>query len=263
MTLASMGDNCVDRYVAPRTMEWIGGNALNVAVGLARMGHRTAYLGAVGDDPEGRAVMTATRAAGVETGMVETLPGETGITIVELTEAGDRVFLEEHHGVNATYRPDAEALEFLRGCAWVHAAGRGEHVHVLSQIEGTRLSYDFSQEDGSQLIELLAPRLEVAFFSGAGWERDQAMEVARSAVRAGARAAVVTRGRQGSLAWNGRLVERPAEPVAVVDTLGAGDALIAAVVSAQVEGAALDEALEAGGRAAALACTHFGAWEPA
>jgi fructoselysine 6-kinase len=93
--------------------------------------------------------------------------------------------------------------------------------------------------------------------------RREAVELARSTVASGTRLAVVTRGREGSLAWNGRLVEQPATPIDVVDTLGAGDALIAGVIAALVEGTAVDGALAAGGEAAALACGHYGAWQPA
>jgi sugar/nucleoside kinase (ribokinase family) len=52
-------------------------------------------------------------------------------------------------------------------------------------------------------------------------------------------------------------------PVEVVDTLGAGDALIAGVIEALLDGADLAAALAAGGAAAAQACTHFGAWQAA
>ena len=62
---------------------------------------------------------------------------------------------------------------------------------------------------------------------------------------------MVTRGRSGGMALNGCHVEVPAEPVEVVDTLGAGDALIAAVIAARIRGQEIGQALEAGGAAAA------------
>jgi sugar/nucleoside kinase (ribokinase family) len=53
----------------------------------------------------------------------------------------------------------------------------------------------------------------------------------------------------------------PAQPVEVIDTLGAGDALIAAVIAARVRGQEIEQALAAGSAAAAQACRHYGAWE--
>ena len=74
--------------------------------------------------------------------------------------------------------------------------------------------------------------------------------------------AVVTRGRQGSLAPGATVIEVAAEPVDVVDTLGAGDALIAGVIASRLRGMDLAQALAEGASAAARACTHYGAWKP-
>lgn len=263
MTLATIGDNCIDRYLPPVGIETIGGNALNVAVGLAQHGHPTAYLGAVGDDDEGRAVVAAARAARVDLEHLVVEHGATGVTLVELVNRNERAFVEERYGVSETYRPSPDALAFLAGCRWVHVVGLPDAASLVSQIgPAGRLSYDFSNGDISSLAEI-APYLGIAFFSAADLSRESAIDLARSAVEMGASTAVVTRGRAGSLAWNGSLAERPAEQVEVLDTLGAGDALIAAVIAARVKGSSLGAALDAGGLAAAQVCMHYGAWRAA
>ncbi len=263
LTLACIGDNCIDRYLAPVRLATVGGNALNVAVGLARREHSVAYLGAVGADADGRSVVSAATSSGVDMSRVGVYEAETAVTLVELRPGGERVFVEERHGAGELYRPDDADMAFLDGCAWVHGAGLGERSDVLTRLDGARLSYDFSSAHDPALLERLAPLLEIAFLSGADLDRERALQIARDAVDAGAGSAVVTRGGEGSLGWNGKLVERTAEPVTVVDTLGAGDALIAAVIAARVRGSELGAALEAGSLAAAHACTHFGAWEAA
>jgi fructoselysine 6-kinase len=116
-------------------------------------------------------------------------------------------------------------------------------------------------ESSAELIARLAPRLEIAFFSGADLEREQAVALGERTVAAGAALAVVTRGRSGSMALNSAIIEVPAQPVEVIDTLGAGDALIAAVIAARVRGQGIEHALAAGSAAAARACRHYGAWE--
>ena len=40
--VATMGDNCLDRYLPPLERKFVGGNALNVAVGLSDLGHDVA-----------------------------------------------------------------------------------------------------------------------------------------------------------------------------------------------------------------------------
>jgi fructoselysine 6-kinase len=60
--IATVGDNCIDRYLPPVDRSLVGGNAVNVAVNLRRAGHPAAYFGAVGDDEDGmrtRGVLTA------------------------------------------------------------------------------------------------------------------------------------------------------------------------------------------------------------
>ena len=85
------------------------------------------------------------------------------------------------------------------------------------------------------------------------WTNDEALAAARAAVDRGAATAVVTRGAAGALAVVGeRVLRRRADPVEVIDTLGAGDALIAGFISATIAGArTVDEALDSGARAAA------------
>jgi fructoselysine 6-kinase len=262
MRVASIGDGCIDRYLRPVEETHAGGNAANVAAGLALAGHDVLYAGGVGDDAEGRLLVEGLGRTGVDTSLVATLPGvETAVCVVELRRDGERVFLEERLGANGVYAPPPRTLEALSDRAWVHAAGLRGDPAALARLGGPRISYDFAQRETPEQIALLSPLLEIAFFSGARLTRDQGIGLARAAMDHGAGAAVVTRGEHGALAIDpAGLIERAAEPVAVVDTLGAGDALIAAVISARLAGAALGQALDDGARAAARACTHRGAW---
>lgn len=261
MTVASVGDNCVDRYQGTATVSLAGGNALNVAVGLAAAGLDSHYLGAVGEDEDAELILAGARSAGVDVGRVRRLALPTGVTLVRLGSDGDRAFIEERYGASAAYRADAGDVAFLSGCSWVHCANLAEPSALADRLDGAAISYDFALEHDGPMLDQLAPRLAIAFFSGAELSREQAAEVAQRAVEAGAALAVVTRGRSGSMALNSRVVEVAAEPVDVVDTLGAGDALIAAVIAARLRGLELEEALAAGSAAAARACTHHGAWE--
>jgi fructoselysine 6-kinase len=261
VTVASVGDNCVDRYLDVDGLALAGGNALNVAAGLAAAGFDSHYLGAVGEDADAELILTGAERAGVGTSRVHRLDEPTGVTLVHLDGGGDREFVEEQYGASSDYAPVEADFEFLRGCSWVHCVNLPNPEPVIGRLNDVRVSFDFGVDGSAELLDRLAPALEIAFFSGASLDRAGAQQLAERAVAAGAEIAVVTRGRSGSMALNRRLVEVPAEPVDVVDTLGAGDALIAAVVAARIHGQNIEQALTAGAAAAARACRHHGAWE--
>ena len=186
----------------------------------------TAYFGAVGDDADGATVEAALASAGVDTResrcarspppsrLVELRPTATGCswrsTSAPAGSTGPRPRLWPRPWTTRT---------------WVHGVGLATPRRCSAEASPRLLRLLRHTEPA--VIEASPPRLDLAFISAAGSDRQTALERAEAAVAAGAKAAVVTRGGEGSLACNGRVVERPAEPVAVVDTLGAGDALIA------------------------------------
>jgi fructoselysine 6-kinase len=250
MRAASVGDNCIDRYVGDEQYDLPGGNALNVAVRLG-----ADYFGAVGEDDEGRALIEQARAAGVGVAGVEVHPGRSGVTLVEL-DRGERRFVLEEYGAAAAYRVSPEVAARLAGYDWVHVARQPDALAFAPGLRaaGVPLSCDFCDVWDSELAAGLAPHLEVAFFSG-----DDA--AAADAVERGAKVAVATLGDAGSVAYTaGGRYAQPALPAEIVDTLGAGDALIAAFISSTLNGADARDSLRAGAEAAAEACGHRGAW---
>lgn len=248
--VACVGDNCIDRYIGDDAYDLPGGNALNVAVRLG-----ADYYGAVGDDDEGRAIVDRARAAGVGVAGIEVRPGRSGVTLVEL-DRGERRFVLEEYGVAAAYRVPADVASRLTGYRWVHLARQPDAPAFAPGLRdsGVRLSCDFCEEWDSELAANLAPYLDVAFFSGNE-------NAAAQAVERGARIAVATLGDSGSVAHtaHGRF-EQAALPATIVDTLGAGDALIAAFIASTLDGGDARDSLRAGAEAAAEACGHPGAW---
>jgi fructokinase len=70
-----------------------GGAPANVAVGIAKLGGSSAFLGKVGDDPFGRFLERTFSEAGVDTsGMVFSRRYRTGLAFVSLEESGERDF---------------------------------------------------------------------------------------------------------------------------------------------------------------------------
>ena len=72
--LLGLGDNTVDTYV-DRSLQFPGGNAVNVAVQAKRLGAQTGYLGCLGSDEAGMLLVDALRLEGVDTTRCRVRPG--------------------------------------------------------------------------------------------------------------------------------------------------------------------------------------------
>jgi fructoselysine 6-kinase len=255
--LATVGDCCIDDY-AGIGVRAVGGNAVNVAVHWARAGMASAYLGAVGPDPDGALVRSRLVDAGVDDSRVVTLPGNTGVTRIELI-GGERHF-DEDLGVAVDYRPAGADLDAIATQAQLaHCATLTDFRDTVTGLvrRGVRVSYDFSTR---HVLEDLAG-IEVAFYS---WEDEpdrEAHGVLQRALAAGAGIAVVTCGRHGSIAATREHDESvAARAIHPVDSCGAGDSYIAAFLTAHLDGQPLRACMEAGTAAAAETCLHVGAW---
>jgi fructoselysine 6-kinase len=258
LRFASVGDNCIDRFRAPVAQSLVGGNAVNVAVQLARLGHISYYFGAVGPDPDGVRTRALLAENGVKVDHVQVRNGKTAFTDIEVLPSGDRVLAFEDFGVCAGYRPTPPEVEILKTMDHVHLGwmdDNGALRQVLSRA-GISVSQDISVN--TDVANIGVAGLSIAF--GSAGSDDAAMErMLQDLVSEGAALAVVTRGEKGSVAAS--VSDRASTgivPVDVVDTTGAGDSFIAGFLSARLQGRALDPCLVAGRDLAAETCQHVG-----
>ena len=262
--LAALGDNCVDIYRGLGLVS-VGGQAANVAANWARIGVDSAYYGLVGLDPAGLRVLDALRAAGVSVEHVRRVAGNTGHTEISIRD-GERVFGYSDPGVCRNYEPSANDIEGLDPrTAWVHLANLGAHqvtVRALtSRWPRVRVSWDLSDDFARSAEPPDLSGVDVAFFSWDGKPDDDAVSAAKRLTAAGARLAVGTCGRFGSIASDGTTaISEPALSVAIVDTCGAGDAYIASLIVERLAGKPLQSCMRVATREAAEACTYTGSF---
>lgn len=258
LRFAVVGDNCVDRFLPPVGQSLVGGNAINVAVQLAALGHEAWYFGAVGQDADGERTRDLLVAKGVRVERLRMLPGKTAYTNIEHTPAGDRIFAFEDFGVCQDYVPDEADLAILGAMDHVHIgwiADKGLVRTTLSEA-GTSVSQDLSVNNDP--IHLGIAGLRIAFGS-VGENHEKARAMMEGFLAAGARLAVVTRGAAGSAATDGSVsAETGITPVDVVDTTGAGDSFIAGFLHAFIAGTELEASLVSGRQCAARTCGHVG-----
>lgn len=133
-----------------------GGAPANVAVGLARLGASSAFMGKVGADEFGIFLGQVFEAEGVETtGLVSTTEARTGLAFVSVAHSGEREFLfYRHPSADMLYTPaevDGSA-EVVRSAACFHfgsnsltnesARSATMRALAIARQSGVRISYD-------------------------------------------------------------------------------------------------------------------------
>ena len=96
MRVASIGECMIEFSAATSSLftRGFGGDTLNTALYLARLGVDTSYVTALGDDPLSEAMLAAWQAEGVKTDEVMCLPGRLpGLYMIERDARGERSFL--------------------------------------------------------------------------------------------------------------------------------------------------------------------------
>lgn len=257
----------------------IAGAEANVAVGLARLGVRTRFIGRVGVGSIGDAVVRTLRGEGVDVDHVLRDAAPTGVLIRDVH--GERpVEVSYHRSASAGSRlgPEDVTADLLTSARLLHLTGitpalsRSARDATLTAARdarsaGVAVCFDPNirrrlapeEEQVPVLRELaahadlvLAGEDEALLIAGA----DSVEGAARWFLDAGATLVVVKRGSDGAWATDGRDVwEQAAMPVTAVDPVGAGDAFAAGFISRWLREAPTQDALAAG---AALAAAVVG-----
>lgn len=261
LRIACVGDNCVDYY--DDTLEsFPGGNPVNVAVYVRRLGGTSAYLGAVGTDKYGEMIRSSLAERGVDVSRVQVLPGDTALSHVRRVD-GERVFGDYSEGVMADFRLSEEDIGFLAGFDMVVTGLWGHAEGFLADIRrrGIPVAFDGAERPLDPAGRIALPHTDVAFFSDDRAE-EQALEARLREIAAlGPNIVVATRGGQGSMAFDGRrFYRRGIVSCPVVDTMGAGDSFIAGFLMSYLAGKPVPDCMEAGAENAAVTIGYPGAW---
>lgn len=231
----------------------VGGSPMNVAVGLARLGHDVQFLGRYGRDEYGRQVADHLTGNGVRLPFdADALPTSVAQATLDETGAASYDFQLDWSLDVSPERID----ELLRDTDALHAGSIGAMLEPGATVVGQALerarghaliSYDPNcrpsiipdSSDARARAEKIVALSHVIKASDEDllwlYPHRSIEDSARAWLKAGARLVVVTRGVMGPWAISrgtGRDgVEVPAARVTVADTVGAGDSFMAALLS--------------------------------
>jgi fructokinase len=242
-----------------------GGSPLNVAVGLARLGHPTALLARISRDVFGRMFRTHLAGSGVDLDHLVEAPQPSTLAVASVDGAGvasydfwvdgtadwqwtaDELAAALPAGAVALHTGSL-ALEVPPGAELVADLIRREHRRgevTISYDPNVRLARRGPREQALRQVEELVGLADVVKVSAddLAWllPGEDPAAVARRWAAAGPALVVVTLGGAGALAATaaGVLADHPAIPVEVVDTVGAGDAFASGLLGWLAERGAL------------------------
>jgi 2-dehydro-3-deoxygluconokinase len=294
MKVASIGECMIEFSAAGSGLfaRGFGGDTLNTALYLSRLGVTTSYVTALGDDALSESMLAAWRAEGIGTDEVMRLPGRVpGLYMIERDARGERSFLYWRDRAPAREffdRAGDATFERLSRFDWLYFSGvslslygesgraRLRELLVAARRNGGKVAFDgnFRPRGWSDvatarrafgeilpLVDLALPTLEdeQELFG----DTDAASCIARLRA-AGIKEIVVKRGGLGCLIFaTGDCVEvPPAKVVQPVDTTAAGDSFNAGYLAARLSGASAAEAARAGHRLAGVVIMSPGAVIP-
>ena len=242
-----IGEALIDVVTTPeRTNEHPGGSPANVAYGLARLGVRTGLLTSMGTDHRGDALEEHLTGAGVTL-----LPGSRSLERTSTATATIARDGSASYAFDITW--DVEPLDLTHTPPkLVHTGSIASFlspgaVGVKAMLEELRseciITYDpnirpallGTHAEARHTFEELVQLTSVVKLSDqdAAWlyPRKALEETATHILELGAELAVITRGSSGSLlATSTTILSVPAAKTSVVDTIGAGDSYMSALI---------------------------------
>lgn len=283
-SMVSLRTNGLLRAGGPLNMS-VAGAESNVAIALARLGHRTRWISRLGDDELGAFVLRTLRAEGVDVSTVACGPGEvTGVLFFDRGVGGiTRAHYRRANSAAATLAAEdipADALHRSRRLhltgitpalgpgprdAFDHALGLARENRTPTSLDVNYRSALWSREEARTFLRARMP-VDVLIASDDELDlvvdgRDETSQVG-ALLELGVTEVLVTRGHRGaSLHRREGRIDAGAYDVPLVDPVGAGDAFTAGYLSGCLDGCAPDARLDRALALGAAAVSAMGDWE--
>ena len=275
-----------------------GGSILNVAVGLARLGHHVAFAGKIAEDYFGHHLLLTLKTEGVDTRFVSTAMAQTALAFVAMEKGepvysfyGDRTadtLLTADDIPESLYQETSilhvGSISLLRGTTPATVLETVQHLKgsaLLSLDPNIRASLIHDEQAYRDLLYRLIALTDILKLSyvDLAWFLPgvSAEETLLHLCGLGPALVIITQGEKGVLARSGTssTLQIPTFPIPVIDTVGAGDTFCAGVLARLADEAILsrekvlaltEQELRAvisfASAAAALNCTREGADPP-
>lgn len=264
-----------ETVIGNRFFSAAGGKGANQAVAVAKLGTSVSLVGQVGDDSFGKTLLDNLITSGVDISSITVNPHtHSGIASIVVDDKGDNTIAcaagannfvrEQELAQFKALLPQSKVvlLELGVPLATVLAAAREAKASKNMVILDPAPAKSNLPEELYQLVDLITPN-EVEASQLVGFTVDgvtTARQAASFLHQMGVKKVIITLGSQGAFySDEDETFWMKPIPVAVVDTVGAGDAFNGALAVALAAGKSLKEAVQWGTVGGALAVTQTGA----
>jgi sulfofructose kinase len=245
-----------------------GGQVASALVACSRLGLRTKYIGAVGDDMRGQIQLESLQGTGINLDHVlvrKGCPNQTAYIIIDRS-TGERTVLWRRDDCLQVH-PEEITEEMINDSRMLHIDGHDTpavaRAAEIARRHGIEVTVDV--DTIYQGFDKVLPNVDYLVASSefpTAWtgEKDpfKALELIQK--QYGMKVAAMTLGAHGALALqDGSFHYAPAFVVNCVDTTGAGDVFHGAFCYAVLQGMPMQNALDFSNAMAALNCTALGA----
>jgi ribokinase len=264
-----------ETVLGDRLLRFAGGKGANQAVAAARLGGEVLMLGRVGSDSTGDELLRGLEEDGVDvSGVARDGEEATGAALIVVEEGGQNT-VTVAPGANA--KVGAAELESL---AVLLAPGDVLVLQLEIPFDTVKSAAEAARRAGARIVLNAAPVVadhasapplpevdvlvvnegEASALSGLPVTDPASAGAAAALLGASAGAVTVTLGEAGAILWEaGEVTLVEPRQVEAVDATGAGDAFVGAVAFALAAGRPLQDAVELGAAAGAVAVTRMGA----
>ena len=269
----------IESYPVDRIAMTIGGDAINEAAIISRLGYKTAVMSRVGEDAAGNFILDFCQKEGIDTKTLNIDPKvDTSINVGLVTEDGERTFVTNRNG--SLWKTDITDVDFSKfkgarlltlasifncplldnkSLVQIFKKAKEENMIICADMIKPRFSEKL-EDIGEALgyIDYFFPNYDEACLLSGEKDLDA---VADSFLKYGVKHVIIKTGKEGCfIKTKEKSVKVPAiSGIKAIDTIGAGDNFAAGFITALLDGKELINCAQFANAAASIAVQNPGA----
>lgn len=243
-----------------------GGAAATATVAASRLGAKTAFIGTVGDDPEGEQIINDLYKEKVETRYIQKKPGKSSpVAYCWVEQKSGKRSIVWNKGTSMPIDTEAIDTDFISSLKLLHLDGHNTEAAIkaaeIAKANGIIISLDAGSllPGIERLVDLSDICIASEFFARIYTGEEDIEKAIRKLFTPEKLIVAATMGDNGVIAMTTEgFIRKSAFKVSVTDTTGAGDVFHGAFAYAYIQGWNVDKCLDFASATAAIKCTAFG-----